>query len=109
MNWLRCTSLPYGPKVIRTGNVPSARGRKTLARRIAPSRIGMAASLSSIISWTSRRSILRVDQNKSYLAGVIAAIDPRVIRALLNDDVPGLQVNFGIVEQHVDFAGQNDS
>src|ERR1700680_475375 len=109
MNWLRCTSLPYGPKVIRTGNVPSARGRKILARRIGPSRIGIAASFSSSISWTSRRSILRVDQHERYLAGSIAAIHPSVIGALLNDDFPGLKVNFGIVEQHVDFAGQNDS
>src|SRR6516164_5463802 len=48
--------------------------------------------------------LLRIDQDEGDAAGLGAAIDPGVIGALLHQDVSRLQVNFRIVEQHVDLA-----
>src|SRR5262245_45257573 len=57
----------------------------------------------------SRHSrLLRINKQEGDAAGLGAAIDPRVIGALLHEHVAGLEVNFRIVEQHVDLPGHDD-
>src|SRR5215813_14357564 len=52
--------------------------------------------------------LLRIDQDEGDAAGLGAAIDPGVIGALLHQYVARLEMNFRIVEQHVDLAGHDD-
>jgi hypothetical protein len=49
--------------------------------------------------------ILCIHDDEGDLAGLITAVGPGVVGAALNDDVARLQVNVGIVQEHVDLAG----
>src|SRR5580704_15082206 len=50
-------------------------------------------------------SILCVYDDEGHLARLIAAVHPGVVGAALNDDVARVQVNVGIVQEHVDLSG----
>jgi hypothetical protein len=58
-----------------------------------------AKSLRSI-----EHSILRVQQDKGDAARRVSAVHPGVVGATLNEYVACLQVNFRIVEEHVDLS-----
>src|SRR3990172_7567899 len=49
-----------------------------------------------------------VDQHKSDPAVFRAAVNPGVVGPLLHHDVAGLEMDLGIIEQHVDFAAHHD-
>ena len=51
---------------------------------------------------------LRVDQDEGDAAGFLAAIDPGVVGALLDQHVARLHVDLAVVEQHVDLAVHDD-
>ena len=55
-----------------------------------------------------QRRARRVDQHERDFARSRAAIDPGVVRPLLHEDVAGFHVHFGVVEQHVDLAFEDD-
>ena len=50
---------------------------------------------------------LGVHQHEENTAGLRAAIDPCVIDRLLNHDVTGLEVRYGVIKHHVDLASQD--
>jgi hypothetical protein len=47
---------------------------------------------------------LRVDQHESDPAGFGAAIHPGVIRTLLHEDIAGLEMDFRVIQEHIDLA-----
>src|SRR5262249_240857 len=89
-----------GRSSARARSIPTA---PSMAR--APARRG-SADYGPQRSRCSR--LLRIDQDEGDAAGLGAAIDPGVIRALLHQYVARLEMNFRIVEQHVDLAGHDD-
>src|SRR5215470_7799916 len=52
--------------------------------------------------------LLRIDQDESDAAGHLAAVDPGVAGALLNEDIARFQVHLGLIKQHVDLPFQHN-
>src|SRR5215470_10268136 len=56
----------------------------------------------------SRRGFHGVDEDERDPACLAAVVHPSMVGTLLLQDISGLQVHLGIVEQHVDLARQHD-
>src|SRR5579862_4640173 len=55
-----------------------------------------------------RRRRLAVDQDEGDPARLAGIVDPGMIGALLDQYVPSLAVDLGVIEQHVDLAFEDD-
>src|SRR5271163_4243969 len=55
-----------------------------------------------------RREVERVDEDEGNPAQRVGTIDPGVIGATLDQDIPGRYMHFAFIEQHVDLSLQND-
>src|SRR5262249_33829154 len=98
-----------------SGRTPSAGEGNLISLRAASIPLFHRASSAPWWAWcdydpcSNRCSrLLRVDEDESDAAGFGAAIDPGVISALLHQHVTGLEMNFRVVEQHIDLTGHHD-
>src|SRR5262249_36268230 len=115
MSSLRSMPRISAPSAKDSGRTPSAGGGDLIS-------LGAVSILLLHPAWSApwwarcnydprgnRRSrLLGVDEDESDAAGFGAAIDPGVIGALLHQHVTGFEMNFRIIEQHVDLAGHDD-
>src|SRR2546425_11546499 len=88
--------MAFAPIVSRPPTLP---GR--CRRPIHLSRAGIIRAEPALIhagsSW-----LLRINEHEGDAAGLGAAVDPGMVGALLDQHVAGLEMDLGIVEQHVD-------
>src|SRR5438105_3973725 len=52
----------------------------------------------------ARLGLLSVNKNEGDAARLCSTIHPGVVGALLHQDIASLEMNFGVIEQHVDLA-----
>ena len=66
-------------------------------RRLPPMDVGARSALLG-------ERIVRIDQDECDPAEVRGTVDPGVVGRLLDDDIAGLEMDFRVVQQHVDLA-----
>src|SRR6516225_896704 len=80
---------------------------------LAERRAELLTVIASTLSVSSARAfehlgLVRADQHEGDATGDLAVVHPRMIGALLNQNIASLEMDFAVVEQHVDLSLQHD-